>query len=244
MNGYILKELCHNPCHNLAYEECLVEYVGKYPSVILYLWQNDKTIVIGRNQDRDAECNMKLVRENEIMVVRRKTGGGAVYHDLGNLNFSIILPRELYDVKISTNIIVSSLKSMGIDADANERNDILANGRKISGNAYFEGDRACLHHGTIMYDVDIDTIVSVLTPSKEKLRRNKVASLSSRVVNIKELNHSITLDDIQNSIIKALKNTYKYADYVAESPMISMKSLAEKESLYQGAEWNQFGDNR
>lgn len=242
MMGYIVLEQSNDPYHNLAYEGCLFDYVAENQSVVLYLWQNDKTVVVGRNQDVDAECDKVEVERNQINVARRKTGGGAVYHDLNNLNYSIILPKDTYNVKVSTGVIVSAMKSIGLNAKANERNDILVDEKKISGNAYYEGNDACVHHGTILYDVDIDVIAKVLTPSKEKLERNKVASVASRVVNIKELRPSITLEEIQNAVIDSFMNAYQGVEYTMEQPEINADALMQKTRFFSDEAWITFGD--
>jgi len=239
MRRYILQEMSYDPCHNLAYEESLVLFAEKAQAAILYLWQNDKTIVIGRNQDAAGECDLIEVERRGIRLVRRKSGGGAVYHDLGNLNFSMILPGDMYDVKTSTGVIVDAMLSLGLSASPNDRNDILIDEKKVSGNAYLERAGVGLHHGTIMYDLDVETMKVVLTPSMEKLARNRIASVEARVANIKDFSAGIQLNDIMQAIIDAFCNTYDGEDF--DEPEINQVSMKKYERLYRDDDWNFYG---
>lgn len=210
---YIIHKSWENAVKNLAYEYCLLNEisVSKMDKEILYFWQNRDTVVIGRNQNPYKECNMDYVKENGIELVRRMTGGGAVYHDLGNLNYSFICKEELYDRKKVFEYIVEALNSLGILCQATGRNDITANGVKISGNAFYQFNHAILHHGTIMIDVDINKMESCLTPNKAKLRSKGVLSVHQRVGNLSDIKKDIKALQVKNAIASVF---CKYLDCV------------------------------
>ena len=147
---------------------------------VFYLWQNRPSVIIGHNQDARREVNLEYLQEHGIALARRVTGGGAVYHDLQNLNYSIVGRRPRIDV------IVEALRSLGVPADLTGRNDIFVEGRKVSGFARSVYHQRELIHGTLMYDVDIDVLTRALDTPESKLNRKGVASVRSRVANLKD----------------------------------------------------------
>lgn len=177
---------CTDPYFNLAAEEYL--FMRKDPETIFRLWQNDNTIVIGKNQNPYSEINIEFAREKQVNISRRMTGGGAVYHDLGNICFTFVADtdKNAYDFTKFTRPVIGALADMGIHAENQGRNDIAIQGRKISGNAQFVLGGRVLHHGTLLFDSDLDFIGSCLNVSEEKLKSNSVASVKSRVANISE----------------------------------------------------------
>ena len=194
-----------DPWKNLAWETCLFELVAEAAKrgerlFVAAVWQNDNTIVIGRNQNPRAECNMDVVRERNIRIARRITGGGAVYHDRGNLNFTFCFPRDCYDVTMTSGIIVDAVKALGIQAELSGRNDILANGRKFSGNAFHTDSHAGLHHGTILIRSNAKNIHDCLTPDKLKFKRPETASTRSNIVTLAELVPDIAIDQVKENI--------------------------------------------
>ncbi len=196
-----------DPCHNLGLEEYLFDNLEN-DSCLLYLWRNEKTVVIGRNQNAENECNIPLIREDGARLVRRLTGGGAVYHDLGNLNFSLICPKEDFDDANGNNIILKALISRGIKAEKSGRNDLLLNGRKFSGQAFYHHNGKSLHHGTIMVDVDKDKVSRYLNVSLLKLNDHHVKSVKSRVVNLKE-EADISIDELKEALASAFEEYYR-----------------------------------
>ena len=177
-----------DPCYNLAYEEYFFRNCPEGETVF-GLWQNDNTIVIGRNQNPHNEINAEFVKKHGIKVVRRLTGGGAVYHDMGNVNFSFIAPVEgdgSIDFSRFTNSIIAALASFGVKAENQGRNDIAINGFKISGNAQHISGGRILHHGTLLFDSDLSVLGKCLVSSQEKLAARGVSSVRSRVANIKD----------------------------------------------------------
>ena len=169
---------------------------------ILYLWQNENTIVIGHNQDYKAECRFKEFTDDGGKIARRKSGGGAVYHDLGNLNYSIISLEEDLPFTDYKQIIVGALMKIGVPAEYNGRNDIILCSRKISGNAFYCRSPVICQHGTILVNTDISRMSYYLTPGEEKLKRNAVKSVSSRVINLSEVFPDITVEIVRKTFIE------------------------------------------
>lgn len=178
----------HDPTYNLAFEEYVFAKT-KYDEPILLLWQNGPSVIVGKFQNTLEEINYDYIREKGIKVVRRNTGGGAVYHDLGNLNYSFIIPNvEMkVDFKTFTTPIVKALRSYGIDAEQTGRNDILAGGRKFSGNAQQFSGHKLLHHGTLMFDVHMEDVADALNVKAGKFKSKATKSVRSRVTNLKPL---------------------------------------------------------
>lgn len=172
-----------NPYYNLAVEEYLFRHE---PGDILMLWQNEPTVVIGKNQNAYVEVDLALLRERGIHLARRITGGGAVYHDFGNVNYTFISDtrEQGMDFAHFTAPILAALDSIGIHATLSGRNDLLVNGLKFSGNAQYSAGGRTLHHGTLLFDSDLGVLSSVLRPDEEKLRSKAIASVRSRVTNL------------------------------------------------------------
>lgn len=197
----------YNPWYNLAVEEFLLNDV-KSNEIILYLWQNDNTIVIGRNQNPWKECLCKVFEDDGGKIARRLSGGGAVYHDLGNLNFTFIMDKNLFNLEKQLSVILESVNKLGINAHFSGRNDILVDERKFSGNAFYENEHSSYHHGTILVDANINKLSKYLKVSKEKIISKGIDSVRSRVVNLKTINDDITIKDISNSLINSFIEIY------------------------------------
>lgn len=171
--------LSTDPCYNMAFESWALKNLPKDESYF-YLWRNRPSVIIGENQDPYAEVNLQYLTSRDITLARRTTGGGAVYHDLNNLNYSFI------GEDVGVDPIVDMLRSLGVPAEKTGRNDIFVDGRKVSGYARrMECDR-WLVHGTLLYDVDLDTLQCVLDTPQSKLRRKGVKSVRSAVANLKD----------------------------------------------------------
>lgn len=195
------------PYRNLALEEYLLMHVPA-DTCILFLWQNKHTIVIGRNQNPAKECSLKHVREDKVNLVRRLSGGGAVYHDMGNMNFTFLVGRDDYDVDRQLSVIVTALAQLGIAAEKTGRNDVQVDGRKISGNAFYKKEGACYHHGTLLIDTDKELIGRYLTVAPEKLAMKGVDSVRSRVGNLKDFKPDITIDEVKAALADAYGKVY------------------------------------
>lgn len=196
-----------NPYYNLALEEDLFFKCAE-DEMILYLWKNSNTAVIGKNQNAWRECNVTKIEKDDVVLVRRMSGGGAVFHDTGNLNFTFICHRKNYDVDRQLGVIIDALKPFGIYAKKTGRNDIQVNGKKFSGNAFYQRGERCYHHGTLMVDVDTERLSKYLTVSKAKLQSKGVESVKSRVTNLVEL-QPISIEELKNSIKKSYERSTK-----------------------------------
>ena len=193
-----------DPHYNLAVEEYLLQTVEP-DCCILYLWQNQNTVVIGRNQNAWKECRTTLLEEEGGHLARRLSGGGAVFHDLGNLNFTFLVPTDCYDLEKQLSVIQLACRSFGIESERSGRNDILAGGRKFSGNAFYRSGDRSYHHGTLLVDVDMARMSRYLNPSKAKLEAKGVDSVRSRVVNLKELASEMTTDRLKEEMANAFQ---------------------------------------
>ena len=212
---------CTEPYRNLAVERYLLEHTPA-GSVTLYLWQNKNTVVIGRNQNPWAECNMAQLRRDGVHLVRRLSGGGAVYHDSGNLNFTFLTDARTYNLARQLEVILTALKSLGINAEKSGRNDILVDGRKVSGNAFYTSGAKKYHHGTLLIDVKTDKMAKYLTVSPLKLQAKGVSSVKSRVLNLKSVCPFLTVPVLQNALVRSFAEIYGsevllYAKRVDES---------------------------
>lgn len=203
----IFESQSFDPYANLATEKRLMDITP--PGVcVLYLWQNQNTVVIGRNQNPWLECRTALLEEEGGRLARRLSGGGAVFHDLGNLNFTFLMCREDYDLDRQLSVIQKACALAGVEAVKSGRNDLLADGRKFSGNAFYQNRTHAYHHGTLMVDVDRDKLGRYLSPPKAKLEAKGVASVRSRVVNLKELSPALTIDTMKRYMTDAFSAVY------------------------------------
>lgn len=196
-----------DPYHNLAIEEYLLHEV-KEKECILYLWQNQHTVVIGRNQNCWKECRVNQLEEDGGYLARRLSGGGAVYHDLGNLNFTFLACREDYNLEKQLRVIQSAVASFGLAVEKTGRNDLTINGRKFSGNAFYEEKGKCYHHGTILIDSDVSQMSRFLSVSKEKLESKGVSSVRARVGNLSDVCVKITVESMKKQLLKAFAEEY------------------------------------
>ena len=196
-----------DPYRNLAVEEYLTFHAGEGER-ILYLWQNSHTVVIGRNQNSFQECNVTLLKEEGGRLVRRLSGGGAVYHDLGNLNFTFCMKKKEADLDRQTEVILQAVRLAGIQGEKTGRNDLTAGGRKFSGHAFFSSKGFYYHHGTLMIDVDREKMSRYLSVSRAKLASKGVDSVKSRVVNLKEQNPAVTVESMKDCLAQAFGWVY------------------------------------
>lgn len=196
-----------NAYQNIAIEK---ELSLKYPlDTTLFLWQNNKTVVIGKNQNPYKECNLDFMEENNITLTRRFSGGGAVYHDLGNLNYTLIMPESKFDMEDVKKLLLSMSSKLGFEPEFTGKNDIIYQNRKFSGHAYFVEDNTMVFHGTMMVDLDISLLSKCLTPSIKKLNSKGIDSVKSRVLNLKEILPELTTFQVQEAFIEAFEDVYK-----------------------------------
>ena len=196
-----------DPFLNLATEQHLLDTV-EGGCCLLYLWQNQNTVVIGKNQNPWAECRASLLESEGGHLARRLSGGGAVFHDLGNLNFTFLVPTEDYDLGKQQRVLLEACRSFGIPAELSGRNDLTADGRKFSGNAFYHNGPRSYHHGTLLVNVDGEKLSRYLTPAKAKLETKGVASVRSRVVNLIELCPTLTISALKKALVAAFEKVY------------------------------------
>ena len=222
-----------DPRFNLALEEYVLKYLDTDEDFIL-LWQNANSIIIGRNQNTVEEINAKLVKEHDVHVVRRITGGGAVYHDMGNLNFSFItesLKDNLNNYKKFTDPVINALKQLGVPAEFQGRNDIVVEDKKISGNAQSYYKNKMLHHGTILFDADLAFVASVLNVKQDKIASKGIKSNRARVTNIKPyLKEPLDMASFKLTLLQSLLGTKDIASCVYT---LSDEDLRNIETLMQ-----------
>ena len=197
----------YNPYINLAVESNLLD--NFLPNTVsLFLWKNKQTVVIGTNQNPYSECDIESLLNEGGFLARRRTGGGAVYHDLGNLNFSFIADKDIYDVKKQMQVIQKALLDFNLETEVSGRNDITYQGRKFSGNAFAKTKYQGLHHGTILIKTDGERLQRYLKVKPAKLHKHGVKSVASRVINLSEV-ADITSENIIPHLIKAFEDVYQ-----------------------------------
>lgn len=236
-SALLYESRCFDPYENLAVEQVLLESV-KEGQCILYLWQNENTVVIGRNQNPWKECATSLLEEEGGKLARRLSGGGAVFHDLGNLNFTFLLPQGDFDTERQLKVIQTALKSFGIDTEISGRNDLTANAQKFSGNAYYKNGVQAYHHGTLLVSADMSKLSRYLTPSKAKLQSKGVDSVRSRVVNLKELNPKITIEGLKVALAEAFSEVYGVPSNTLMESELDQSRISELTDRNRSWEWN------
>lgn len=229
-----------DPDFNLALEEFVFESMPRDREYLMF-WQNDNAVIIGRHQNALAEIDANVVAQNGIRVVRRLSGGGAVYHDLGNLNFTFIVDADgesQVDLRRFCQRVANALTALGLDAQVDGRNDILANGCKISGNAQYLRQGRIMHHGTLLFDSDLSRLGQALRPDPEKIRSKGVQSVRSRVANIR----SLLPQDMTLAQFRAHLAQYLLRDLPHSCHVLTGQELAQVETIraarYGTWEWN------
>lgn len=223
------------PYKNLAVEEYLTTHVP-HGACILFLWQNRHTVVIGKNQNCWRECRVNFLEEEGGYLARRLSGGGAVFHDMGNLNFTFAVRKPDYDLDRQMGVILSAVRKLGIRAERTGRNDIAVDGRKFSGNAFYTTGDCCYHHGTLLLHADKDAMSQYLNVSGEKLASKGVASVKSRVANLCEFSQDITVETMKKALVQAFSEGYGLPGMKMEEdelPQNEIRALTEKFESWQ-----------
>ncbi len=219
----------HNPWFNLATEDWLFKNFPE-DEHLLFLWRNHPCIVIGRFQNPWMECNLDKMKRDEIYLARRQSGGGAVYHDLGNTNFTFMSPAGDYSVERNFSIILKALEQFGISGEVSGRNDLLVDGKKFSGSAFRKNAKKAFHHGTLLINADLGGVSSYLTPHKEKLVSKGIRSVSSRVMNLHEAREGISHDNLSHAIIEEFFRVHSQRVEVED---LTIEKLRKEASLYE-----------
>lgn len=229
-----------DPRINLAIEEYALKNLDINETYLLF-YINEPSIIIGKNQNSVEEINTEYVESNGIHVVRRLSGGGAVYHDLGNLNYSFITKDDgdsFHNFRKFTEPVIAALKQMGVNAELSGRNDIIAEGRKISGNAQFSTKGRMFTHGTLLFNSEMDHIVSALRVKKDKIESKGIKSVRSRVANISEfLTEQLTIGEFRSALLKFIFQGEEVTEYVlTEEDWEKIYQLSKER--YQNWDWN------
>ncbi len=229
-----------DPAFNLALEQYVFDCMDRNQEYFM-LWQNDNTVVIGKNQNAFAEVNQKIAEAKQIKVVRRLSGGGAVYHDMGNLNFTFILDAKdatNLDIQLFCQPIADLLRSLGVPAEVNGRNDITIEGKKFSGNSQYLKQGHIMHHGTIMFDSDLSLVADVLNVSADKFQSKAAKSVKSRVTNLAPyLPEGFTLEEFKRLLLKHILKREDVQPYVFTNDDLQAIEKIKAER-YGTWEWN------
>lgn len=232
--------VCHaqgaDPYTNLALEQGLLRAVSA-EECILYLWQNERTVVIGRNQNAAAECRLSALEADGGHLARRLSGGGAVYHDLGNLNFTFLMPTEEFDLARQTQVIMRAVRACGIDAQVSGRNDLTVDGKKFSGHAYCHRGGRSFHHGTLMLRVDQARLERYLSVSPLKLEAKSVPSVRARVGNLADWSPSLTVGALKEALTEAFEMVYGLRARPFPMDALDAEALARERERFASPEW-------
>jgi len=231
----------YDPRINLAIEEYALKHLDINETYLLF-YINEPSIIIGKNQNTIEEINTKYVEDQQIHVVRRLSGGGAVYHDKGNLNFSFITKDDgnsFHNFKKFTDPVVEALKKLGVNAELSGRNDLMAEGRKISGNAQFSTKGRMFSHGTLLFDSEIENVVSALKVKKDKIESKGIKSIRNRVANISEfLEQKVTVEEFREMLLRYIfdgeENITEYK--LTEKDWETIHQISKER--YQSWDWN------
>ena len=234
----------YDPWFNLAVEECIFRQMPATQRV-LFLWRNADTVVIGRAQNPWKECNTRRMEEDNVRLARRSSGGGAVFHDLGNTCFTFMAGKPEYDKSVSTAIVVNALDSLGISATASGRNDLevaTAEGpRKVSGSAYKETMDRGFHHGTLLLNADLSRLANYLNPDEKKLKAKGITSVRGRVANLSDLLPGLTHEQICDAVRESFFGWYGErveAEHISPDALPDLPGFAETFARQSSWEWN------
>lgn len=235
MSNYIYSAPTGDGWLNLARDGYFLEN-NKKGDVILYFYVNKNAVIIGRNQNAWKECNIANMDADGAQLVRRHSGGGAVFHDNGNLNFSFITDEKHYDLNRQMRVILNAVSKLGLKAELSGRNDITVDGKKFSGNAFSlaKGNRS--HHGTILVNADLTKLSNYLCVSKEKMRSKGIDSVRARVCNICELSSGLTVEAMRRLVIESFIEEYGAAsEYVFDGTALA--EVEERRERLASWEW-------
>lgn len=234
MTNFLILHQGNDGWQNLAVDEYLLRNI-KAGDMILHIYVNNNCVVIGRHQNPWRECNLAAMDTDGVKLVRRISGGGAVFHDLGNLNFSFITDKKRYNVPRQMGVILNTIRDLGISGEFSGRNDILVQGKKFSGNAFCDIRQGCQHHGTLLVDTDISNLSKYLQVSEKKIRDKGVSSVKARVCNLSDFAQGLTVDMVKDALCRAFAaeyGGYKPLDLTSTAKQ-EIQDLYNKQSSWQ-----------
>jgi lipoate-protein ligase A len=237
--NYYIESRDTNPQRNLALEQFVFDDLDRNHSYFM-LWQNHNAIIVGKHQNTNAEINAAFVKEHRINVVRRLSGGGAVYHDMGNLNYTFVTDAEKNDVDFAAfcKPIQKALLSLGVPAEISGRNDMIVEGKKISGNAQYLKQGRIMHHGTILYDSDLDLLSKALNVTNDKIESKGIKSVQSRVTNIRPyMKYDMPIGDFWAALKEYMFTAFDMREYMLQA---EEEAGVDKlnEQVYSQWNWN------
>lgn len=240
----VLVSTSYDPWFNLAVEESIFRSMPNDQRV-LFLWRNIDCVVIGRAQNPWKECNTRKMEQDGITLARRQSGGGAVFHDLGNTNFTFMAGKPEYNKEQSTRIILDALKALNIDAKATGRNDLVVESkkgeRKFSGSAYRETMDRGFHHGTLLLNADLSRLANYLNPDPKKLQAKGITSVRSRVTNLSEINPDISHESVSDAILSSFFSYYNETvepEYISPDSLPDLPNFAANFEQQSNWDWN------
>ena len=235
MTNYIYFSKSHDGHENLAADGYFLDTLQK-GDVLLYMYVNENAVIIGRHQNAWRECNLINMERDGVQLVRRHTGGGAVFHDRGNLNFSFVMSEKDYDLQRQMNVVMNTIRRLGLEPELSGRNDIIIDGKKFSGNAFgfLKGNRA--HHGTLLVNADLSRLGNYLNVSKAKLMAKGVESVRSRVCNLSDFLPEVSVEQVAKMLIESFEEEYgKAVEYpVSEA---TLGAIAYRKQHQASWEW-------
>ena len=222
------------PGRNFALESTLLDNVLP-GEMILYLWQNNNTVLIGRNQDTYKEVNLDSIDRDGVHLMRRVSGGAAIYHDSGTLNYSFVARDTDFSIDRQINIINDAICSLGIPAEIREKRSIFVNGKKVSGSAYYHHNGASIQQSSILVSCDLDKVMEYIVPDPEKFEKRGLAPINTRVANLCETIPSLTVEEVAKAVIKTCEDAFKtkYELY----PMPNRDLVEQKEFMFNSKLW-------
>ena len=238
--NYYIESRNTNPFYNLSLEQYVFDSLDRRHSYFM-LWQNHNSVIVGKHQNTIEEINLSFVNAHNISVARRLSGGGAVYHDTGNLNFTFITDasdENSINFDSFRRIIKDALVSFGVPACASGRNDITADGKKVSGNAQYVKNGRLMHHGTLLYDCDLDILSNALDVKDDKIKSKGIKSVRSRVANIRTfLKKDMSLSEFKSALKNRLFHDFDLIEYhVTPNQIREIEGI--KDNIYSKWSWN------
>jgi lipoate-protein ligase A len=237
--NYYIESRDTNPQRNLALEQYVVYNLDRNHNYFM-LWQNHNAIIVGKHQNTSAEINAAFVKVHNINVVRRLSGGGAVYHDMGNLNFTFVTDAEKNDINFAAfcEPIQKALISFGVPVEISGRNDMTVEGKKISGNAQYIKQGRIMHHGTILYDSDLDLLSKALNVTNDKIESKGIKSVQSRVTNIRPyMKNDMPIGDFWDALKAFMFTAFDMKEYIlSREEEAGVDRLNEQ--VYSRWDWN------